>query len=280
MTHTGKTSPVLQRAGRIFSRANGMLWAFSLSAALLVLFVVLPLLATLLGSHTAAVWETLRDSSVLASLWRTFYAGALATVIAMVGGIPLAYILARYRFPGRRWLQGLIDLPVVIPHTAAGIALLMVFGRRGVLGRWLVPLGMEFTDNMAGIVVAMLFVSLPFLVNASTEAFAMVNPELELMAQTEGANRWQAFRLVTLPLASRGILAGAVMMWARGISEFGAVVILAFHPQIVPVLLYERFQGYGLEAALPVAAILIVTSLGVFAIVRALLASRLDGDFF
>jgi molybdate/tungstate transport system permease protein len=136
------------------------------------------------------------------------------------------------------------------------------------LGQWLYPLGITFTDNVAGIVVAMLFVSLPFLVNLSREAFAMVDDELERVAMTDGASHWQAFWHVTLPLAWRGVLGGAVMMWARGISEFGAVVILAYHPKIVPVLIYERFQGYGLDAAQPIALILILVSLVVFILLR------------
>ena len=153
--------------------------------------------------------------------------------------------------------MALINLPVVIPHTAAGIALLLVFGRRGLLGQWFSPLGITFTDNLAGIVVAMLFVSLPFLVNLSREAFAMVDEEFEKIALIDGASQWQAFFSVTLPLAWRGVLGGAVMMWAWGISDFGAVVILAYHPKIVPVLIYERFEGFGLQAAQPIALLLI-----------------------
>ncbi len=131
---------------------------------------------------------------------------------------------------------------MVIPHTAAGIALLMVFGSRGVLGKFLAPLGWLFTDTVSGIVVAMLFVGLPFLVNASREAFALVDVELEQAAYVEGASPWGAFYHVTLPIARRGVIAGLVMMWSRGISEYGAVVILAYHPKIAPVLIYERFR--------------------------------------
>jgi len=184
-------------------------------------------------------------------------------------------MLARRKFRGKRLLEAIINLPVVIPHTAAGIALLLVFGRRGLLGQWLSPLGITFTDNLAGIVVAMLFVSLPFLVNLSREAFALVDEEMERVALIDGASQWQAFFHVTLPLAWRGVLGGAVMMWARGISEFGAVVILAYHPKIVPVLVYERFEGFGLDAAQPIALLLILVALVVFISLRlALLPDR------
>jgi molybdate/tungstate transport system permease protein len=128
--------------------------------------------------------------------------------------------------------------------------------------------GIRFIDSIPGIVVGMLFVSLPFLVNSARDAFMQIDPEFEMMAQLEGATQWQAFRHITLPLAARGILSGAVMMWARGISEFGAVVILAYNPQIVPVLVFEKFQGFGLSEAQPVAVILIVASLTIFIFLR------------
>jgi molybdate/tungstate transport system permease protein len=241
--------------------------------ALLVLVVVLPVLSTLLGVSPTALWQALMDVQVLRSLTLTFYCAAVATLVALVTGVPLAYLLARHRFPGKWLLEGIIDLPVVIPHTAAGIALLMVFGQRGWLGQPLTAVGILFTERAAGVVVAMLFVSLPFLVNAAREAFALVDVELELVALVEGASPLQAFWLVTLPLARRGVSSGALLMWARGISEFGAVAILAYNPKIIPVLVWERFQGFGLAAAKPVAALLILTSLVVFVLLR-LVAGR------
>ncbi len=241
---------------------------FSLAGGLLVIFVVLPLVSTLLSTTPADFIKSFGDPEVLQSIALTFGAAAIATALAMVTGIPLAYLLARRKFKGKRLVEAIINLPVVIPHTAAGIALLLVFGRRGLLGQWFSPLGITFTDNIAGIVVAMLFVSLPFLVNLSRESFALVDEEFEKVALIDGASQWQAFFSVTLPLAWRGVLGGAVMMWARGISEFGAVVILAYHPKIVPVLVFERFEGYGLDAAQPIALLLILVALVVFISLR------------
>ncbi|MGC9357452.1 MAG: ABC transporter permease [Anaerolineae bacterium] len=258
------------------SRREPLFLGFGLAGGLLVIFVVLPLLSTMIATRPVAIIEALKDPAVLSSLGLTLYAAAVATLLALVTGVPLAYLLARHDFIGKRLVESLIDLPVVIPHTAAGIALLVVFGRRGLLGQIVTPLGIEFTGSVAGIVVAMLFVSLPFLVNGAREAFALVDPELEAVALTMGANRWQAFRYVTLPLAGRGILSGALMMWARGMSEFGAVVILAYNPKIVPVVVYERFIGFGLEYARPVAVILILAALIVFILLRALAAPRDD----
>jgi len=243
----------------------------SFAGGLLVLFVALPLIATLLSTTPAAILSALVDSQVLASLWLTFLAAAIATGIAILTGLPLAYLLARFHFAGKRIVEALVDLPIVVPHTAAGIALLMVFGSRGVLGKYLAPMGIYFTENLAGIVVAMLFVSLPYLVNMSREAFSMVDIELEQAAQVDGASPWQAILRISLPIAWRGVLGGALMMWSRGISEFGAVIILAYHPSIVPVLVFERFEGFGLAAAQPVAVVLILVVLVVFGLLRSLM---------
>jgi molybdate/tungstate transport system permease protein len=255
-------------------RPDWFVIGFAAAGSLLLLFVLLPLLNTLIGTSVGALWETLSDAEVSASLGLTFYAAAWATALALVTGVPLSYLLARYNFRGKRWVEGVINLPIVVPHTAAGIALLMVFGRQAPIGQVLGTVSIRFTDDVPGVVVGMLFVSLPFLVNAAREAFAMVDPELEGVAQTEGASRWQAFLYVTLPLAWRGIAAGAVMMWGRGISEFGAVVILAYHPKVIPVLVYERFAGFGLTAAQPVAVILILASLAVFVLLQVLLVPK------
>ena len=244
---------------------------FSLLGGALLLFIILPLVSIILRATPQTFWLAFSDPEVTRAIGLTFGAAALATLLGALGGIPLAYLLARRRFHGKRLVEALVNLPIVIPHTAAGIALLLVFGRRGLLGSWLAPLGVTFTDNLAGIVVAMLFVSLPFLVNLSREAISLVDSELESVAQADGASPWQSFTHVTLPLAFRGILSGMLMMWARGISEFGAVVILAYHPKIAPVLIFERFEGFGLASALPTAVVLVLAALLVFTILRAAL---------
>ncbi|NMC13841.1 MAG: ABC transporter permease [Chloroflexi bacterium] len=241
---------------------------FLLLSGLILLMVLLPLVSVLLGLSPQQLSAALTDSEVLDAIGLTFSAAAIATGLALIGGVPLAYLLARRDFWGKSLVEAVINLPVVVPHTAAGIALLLVFGRQGLIGKFLYPLGLTFTDNLGGIVIAMLFVSLPFLINASREAFALVDKELELAAFSDGASPWQAFWYVTLPLVWRGIASGAMMMWARGISEFGAVVILAYHPKTAPVLIFQRFEGFGLKAAQPVAALLILTVLFVFVILH------------
>jgi molybdate/tungstate transport system permease protein len=264
-----ETTSVVQKT-TLFSVVFGFL------GIMLLLFILLPLLTTLFGTPWPAIRETLADRETLQILGTTFYAAAWATLLALITGVPLAYLLAHYEFRGKAWIEGLINLPIVIPHTAAGIALLMVFGRQAFLGKILGRLGIEFIDHLPGIVIGMLFVSLPFLVNSARDAFGRVDPELEQAAMAEGASQWQIFFYITLPMSWQGITSGALMMWGRGISEFGAIVILAYHPRVIPILVFERFLGFGLEAAQPVAVILIAASLVVFVLIQVIMRASFN----
>ncbi len=243
-------------------------FGFVIAASLLILFILLPVFVTFFSTTLEQLLETITDKDVAHSIGLTFLAGGIATSLGLLFGLPLAYILSRGNFPGKSLLMGIVDLPLIIPHTAAGIALLLVFGRMGIIGGLLGKLGVYFTDSLGGIVVGMMFVSLPLLINSSREAFSSVDIELEHSARMDGAGAWQVFWRITLPLAWQGVLSGAITMWARGISEFGAVVILAYSPKIIPVLIYERFQGFGLSSAIPVAALLLIVVLILFALLR------------
>ncbi|RLC30217.1 MAG: molybdenum ABC transporter permease [Deltaproteobacteria bacterium] len=239
---------------------------------ILILMVLIPLLRMILAADPQILQATVSEPEVMHSILLTLRSALWATLICAFFGIPLAYILARRPFPGRSIVQGVIDLPVMIPHTAAGIALLMVYGRRFFLGKAFADLGLSFVGTEAGISLAMAFVSLPFLVNAARDGFLATDPRLERVARTLGASPWRAFFKVSLPLARQSILSGAIMMWARGISEFGAVIILAYHPMTAPVLIWERFTDYGLKYARPVAVVLILICLLVFSVLRWLAA--------
>ncbi len=249
-------------------RIEPMVWLFAALGALIVLFVAAPLVWTVGSVSPSALWQAVGEAEVREAVLLTLWASLVATLLALLTGVPLAYLLARYDFPGKRLVEGIIDVPIVVPHSAAGIALLLIFGRKAIVGRLLAPLGLRFVAAVPGIVVAMLFVSLSFLVDAARDGFAAVDPRLERVARTLGASPWQAFWRVTLPLAWRSILSGMIMMWARGLSEFGAIVILAYHPMVAPVLIFERFEAYGLDYALPVAALMILISLMVFILLR------------
>ena len=248
--------------------ADKMRTSFVVLGSLLLLFIAWPLLKMLSASPPGLLWQTLLEDDVRASILLTLYGSLIATLIAFVCGVPLAYLLARTDFPAKWLIEGLVDVPIVVPHTAAGIALLTVFGRRAPLGQAFDLLGIKFVSAAPGVVIAMLFVSLPFLVNAAREGFESVEPRLERVARTLGASPWQAFWRVSFPLAWRGILSGMIMMWARGLSEFGAVVILAYHPMVAPVLLYERFESFGLRYARPVATLMILICLLAFVLLR------------
>jgi molybdate/tungstate transport system permease protein len=187
----------------------------------------------------------------------------------MILGTPLAYVLARHDFRGKTIVESIIDVPVIIPHSVAGIALYALFMRRSAVGGAFNNLGIVFEDSLWGIVVAMLFVSAPFYVNAAKEGFQSINPRLERVARTLGASQWKAFYRITLPLAVRHLFSGAVMAWARGISEFGAVIMIAFYPMIAPILIYYRFTTHGLKGSQPVAVLLILICFVVFILLRA-----------
>jgi molybdate/tungstate transport system permease protein len=240
------------------------------AGSLLILFIVGPLMRLLFFATPQSLGAALADSELRESILLTVFTASIATLIAALLGIPLAYLLARRAFPGRRVVQGLIDLPVVIPHPVAGIALLLFLGRRSPVGGALGQLGLEFVSHVPGIVAAMLFVSAPILVSGAREAFRNVDPQLERVARTLGDTAWDAFRRVTLPMARRGILAGSILAWARSVSEFGSIVILTYNPKVASIYIFDRFTAFGLEAAVPAAVILLLVALAVFILVRVL----------
>jgi molybdate/tungstate transport system permease protein len=247
-----------------------MTLTFVLLGAIIFLFIIVPLIKMIVSSDPKILLDTLLDSEVLSSIWLTLYAALIATAVGCILGVPLAYLLARVDFPGKTLVESLIDVPIVVPHTAAGVALLFVFGRNFFAGKAFNAIGIDFVDSTAGIVIAMLFVSIPFLIDSAKEGFKKVDVRLEKVSRTLGASPWQSFFKISFPLAWRSIVAGNVMMWARGISEFGAVIILAYHPMIAPVLVYERFETYGLDYARPAAVLLILVCLIIFVALRTL----------
>jgi molybdate/tungstate transport system permease protein len=242
---------------------------FSIIGLLLVVFVLLPI-AQLLYLAFPELSSAASDPKAISSITISISAALVASVIGLLLGTPLAYVLARKNFPAKELVEGIVDLPMVVPHTVAGIALLVVFGRHGSLGEPLALLGINFVDAFPGIVVAMMFVSVPFVVNQVREGFEAVDPRLEKVAMSLGADRKKVFTTISLPLIKRNLVSGSLMAWARAISEFGAVVIIAYFPISAPVYIYEMFTAHGLFAARPVAALLLLVSLTVFIVIRIL----------
>lgn len=233
----------------------------------MVLFLAVPLIGNLAGSATT-IPEALSDTKTLNAIFTSFYCALLATAFTFVLGIPFAYMFTRYEFSGKKVLDSLIDLPILIPHNAAGIALLTVLGPHALIGGFLNSFGVQFIDNVLGIVVAMAFVSAPFMIRSAQEAFASVDPTMEKVARSLGASRFKVFLHVTIPLALRGLLMGCILTWARSLSEFGAVVVLAYYPKTVPVYLYDVFSSEGLKAALPISGLLILLAIIVLVVFR------------
>ena len=252
-------------------KTNGRIRWFELIAiglgSCVVLFIIAPLLSMILATSFGNIADAAADRQVTQSIKLTLTAAMFSTLISATAGIPLAYLLARKNFLGRSLLLAIIDLPIIIPHSAAGIALLGVIGRNSLFGRLT---GNSLAGTAAGISVAMAFVSIPFLINSARQAFASVDIKLEKAARTLGASSSRVFFTISLPLAWRGIVSGMILMWARGISEFGAVVIIAYHPMTTPVMVFQRFNDYGLSYARSVAVLLIVICVGLFVIFRLL----------
>jgi len=243
--------------------------SFWLLGSLLLAFVALPLIVLGLKPSAAEVLRAARTLEVRDAIVLSVESAFLTTAIAAFVGVPLAYVLARGRFAGKGLLAAVIDLPLAVPHTVAGIALLMVFGRYGVIGGPASALlGLKFWGTIAGIVAAMLFISAPYVVNAARIGFESVDPRLEKVARTLGMGPWRTFFEVTLPLSRRSIMTGLTLTYARSISEFAAVVILVYYPMTAPVEIYELFLRYGLDDAAAASVLLLLICLALFILLR------------
>jgi len=254
-------------------KRQGLQWVFSLLGALILLFILAPVLGLLFSSSPLKLFETAKDPEVKNSILLTLGTSMGGTLLFALAAVPFSWILARYRFPLKKLVTAIIDLPVVIPHSAAGIAVLGFLSRDTWLGKASSAAGFNFVGHPAGIMIAMAFVSLPYLINAARDGFLSVPERLEKAALTLGASPVRVFFTISLPLAWKNILSGLILMFARGMSEFGAVVIIAYHPMITPVLIYERFTSFGLKYAQPVSVIFILVVLVFFMIIRLLLSS-------
>jgi molybdate/tungstate transport system permease protein len=228
---------------------------------LFLLFMLLPTTTLVASGGVEGVRRLAGDSELRSALWLTLSCATAATLLAVVGGAPLAYLLARKNFPGRSIVAAVVDIPLVIPHPVAGIAILLALGRQSTAGSLLEAIGTRITGSATGIIAAMTFVAAPLFVAAAREAFELVDPRLEGVARTLGDSPYRAIRRVTLPLASRGLIAAGIVMWSRAASEFGAIVVLTYNPKVASVLSYDRFTSTGLEGALPVAAVLVIIAL-------------------
>lgn len=253
------------------ARSHSVLFfLFQIAGALILLFILAPIAGLYFNSSFSQLEETIADSEVRQSIGLTLKVSMVTTILFAFVAIPFSYFLARKQFLLKPIILGIIDLPVVIPHSAAGIALLGVIAPHTFAGEAFERIGIDFIGNPQGIGIAMAFVSLPFLINAARDGFAAVPIKLEKAAFTLGASPLKVFFRISLPLAWKSILSGLVLMFARGMSEFGAVIIIAYHPMIAPVMIYERFGAFGLNASRPMAAVFVAVCLLAFVLLRIL----------
>jgi len=229
----------------------------------LLAFFTIPLLALLISTPIGELWSNFSKPEVYQAIRISIITSAMATGVTVVFGTPVAYLMARRRFRFKRVVDTLIDLPTVLPPAVAGVALLIAFGRKGVIGGFLDSLGIQLAFTQAAVVLAQTFVAGPLFVKSATIGFASVEPELEQAASMDGATGWRVFREVTIPLAQKSLLSGAVMTWARALGEFGATIIFAGNfpgrTQTMPLAIYIGFE-LELNVALTLSVILIAFS--------------------
>jgi molybdate transport system permease protein len=241
-------------------------------------FLLIPILATILRVDPVALTTNLVNPTVGQAIWLSLTTTAMSTALGLLLGTPLAYLLARVPFRGRSLVDTLVDLPMVLPPSVAGIALLLAFGRRGMFGASLDEAGISVAFTTTAVVLAQTFVAAPFYIKTAAGGFAGVERELEQAAAVDGAAPWQVFVFITLPLAWPVLLGGLVMSWARALGEFGATIIFAGNfpgrTQTMPLAIYLGFE-LDLDLALTLSLILLTVSFGVLFLVKRILRQKI-----
>jgi molybdate/tungstate transport system permease protein len=256
----------------VFWRTRGKASMFArlcLCGGLVALAVVLfPLISLAMQDSLQTLWHTFTRGDVASAIWLSLLTSTVATVVLALWAVPLAYALARIDFPGKRWVESMVDVPILVPQSVAGIALIVLLGPESVLGSVLESLGLPISGSLFGIVIAQIFVAAPFLIKTAMTAFESVPLQYELASRSLGASPAATFARISLPLASRGILVGATLAWARAVSEFGCIVLFASSPVTAPVLVHTEFLRAGASESRPIAILLLIICLWVFAMLQ------------
>jgi molybdate transport system permease protein len=242
-------------------------------AGLFTIFLALPVLTLIVRSVVdGSLGEVAGSSAVVTALTLSLATTAVSLVLTVAFGLPLAVVLARRSFRGKWLLEAIVDLPIVLPPAVAGLALLLVFGRRGLLAGPMQAAGIDIAFTVVAVVLAQTFVSAPFFVRAARAGLAGIDRDLEDAARVDGASERQLFRRITVPLAGSALAAGLVMSWARALGEFGATIMFAGsvegRTQTLPLVVYAGFQAGALDSAIAAAAMLVLAALGVLLSVR------------
>ena len=255
----------------------GFSLAFGYTVLYLSLMVLIPLSATFFKTVTltwAALWGTVTAPRVLASLRLTFGASVIAATVNSVFGMLVAWVLVRYRFAGRRILDALVDLPFALPTAVAGIALTAVYAQNGWVGRFLEPSGIKVAFTPLGVIVALTFIGLPFVVRTVQPVLEDLEPELDEVAATLGANRWQTFQRVIFPAIWPALLTGFTLALARAVGEYGSVIFIAGNvpmvSEITPLLIITKLEQYDYAGATAIAAVTLVISFALLLVINLL----------
>jgi molybdate transport system permease protein len=250
-----------------------LVWLFIVPSALLLALFVLPLFAVFLRSIDSNFFNNAFSEQAFEALRLSLVTSSLTTLITMILGTPFAYILARWDFRLKSWVEIFVDLPIVLPPSVAGLALLIAFGRRGLFGSALTVLGISLPFTTAAVVLAQIFVAAPLYVRAARLGFAHVDRQLEEAAHVEGADQWQLFYEVMFPLAGRALFSGAILTWTRALGEFGATLLFAGNlegvTQTMPMAIYLGFER-NLGVALALSVVLVVVSVFLLMLTRRL----------
>jgi len=251
--------------------------AFGYTILYLSLIVLIPVSATFFKTFTltwGAFWDTVTAPRVLASLRLTFGASLVAALVNSVFGLLVAWVLVRYRFPGRRIIDALVDLPFALPTAVAGIALTAVYAANGWIGRIIEPIGIKVAFTPLGVIVALTFIGLPFVVRTVQPVLEDLEPELEEAAATLGANRWQTFRRVIFPAVWPALLTGFTLAVARAVGEYGSVIFIAGNvpmvSEITPLLIITKLEQYDYAGATAIAVVMLVISFALLLLINLL----------
>jgi len=274
-----KEDPLIEKPAFRVPRYDPLIALFSVAGSLLILMTALAILTIAIPELADPIHllSVAGDPAIATAFLLTFSAGCVAVGLLVVFGTPLAYVMNRVHFRGKSLVESLIDIPLVLPHTVAGLMIYLLFMSRGLIGAPFAEAGVFFEDAYPGIVAAMVFVSMPYYVNGVREGFAKVPVRLENVARTLGATAWKTFLWISLPLVRRHIISSGVVAWGRAVGEFAAVVMIAYFPMVVSTLIYQRFSTGGLAESRSVAFLMILVCFILFFIVRWLTHRMEDG---
>ncbi|HEV3311081.1 MAG TPA: ABC transporter permease [Chloroflexota bacterium] len=237
---------------------------------LLLVFIGLPIVALFANLPWSQLGAALGDPQAQLAVKTSLFSASVSTAVLAVLGVPLGYLLAQYRFPGRGFINAIVYMPLVLPPVVGGVLLLLVWGNSGTVEQFLAPHNIYFVNELSGIILCQMFVSAPFVVVAARSAFERLDPDLDEAARSMGADTLQVFWLVAVPLSARAIMAGLVLSWMRAFGEFGATAIVAYHPFSFPVYLYQQLSTVGFTPVLPMTLMAVVLGAVVLALAAVL----------